>query len=141
MPRRPADRAKPPAWLRTAGSRNARTGAKAKAPTPRTETPSRRVASSGRAPTLAPIGKTNGRAAARPQPAARVQRRRRASTDRFSENARVVLERRYLARDGRGKIIETPDQLFRRVAHDIALAEAQFVRANRAKAAVADAEK
>jgi ribonucleotide reductase alpha subunit len=38
----------------------------------------------------------------------------------LSDNARVVLERRYLAKDARGKLIETPEQLFLRVAHNIA---------------------
>jgi ribonucleoside-diphosphate reductase alpha chain len=42
---------------------------------------------------------------------------------RLSENARVVLERRYLAKDDAGNLIETPEQLFRRVAENIAQAE------------------
>ncbi len=58
----------------------------------------------------------------------------------LSENARVVLERRYLARDGRGRVVETPEQLFRRVAHDIALGEASFVAPEAADRAVAAAE-
>ena len=41
----------------------------------------------------------------------------------LSENARVVLERRYLAKDDAGNLIETPEQLFRRVAENIAQAE------------------
>src|SRR5688572_22135346 len=41
----------------------------------------------------------------------------------LSDNARTVLERRYLARDADGNLIETPEQLFRRVADNIALAE------------------
>jgi ribonucleoside-diphosphate reductase alpha chain len=41
----------------------------------------------------------------------------------LSANARVVLERRYLARDESGRLIEKPEDLFRRVAHNIALAE------------------
>ncbi len=48
----------------------------------------------------------------------------------LSDNARVVLERRYLAKDADGTIIETPEQLFRRVAHNIALAEAKFAPAD-----------
>ena len=43
----------------------------------------------------------------------------------LSDNARVVLERRYLAKDARGRVVETPEQLFRRVAHAIALAETE----------------
>jgi ribonucleoside-diphosphate reductase alpha chain len=41
----------------------------------------------------------------------------------LTANAITVLEKRYLWRDDSGKIIETPDQLFRRVAKAIALAE------------------
>ena len=45
------------------------------------------------------------------------------STVQLSENARLVLERRYLARDDDGRPIETPEQLFGRVARNIAQAE------------------
>src|SRR5207302_10045508 len=86
-------------------------------------------------------GNTTGRRPTRPQPRPAGRRLASANTGALSENARVVLERRHLVRDGRGKVIENPDQLFRRVAHDIAVAEAQFVPANRAKAAIAGAEK
>ncbi len=41
----------------------------------------------------------------------------------LAENARVVLERRYLAKDDAGQPIETAEQLFRRVADNIAQAE------------------
>jgi ribonucleoside-diphosphate reductase alpha chain len=44
----------------------------------------------------------------------------------LSDNARVVLERRYLARDDAGQLLETPEQLFRRVAHNVAQAEALY---------------
>jgi ribonucleoside-diphosphate reductase alpha chain len=44
----------------------------------------------------------------------------------LAANARVVLERRYLARDERGRLIEKPEDLFRRVAHNIALAEKSY---------------
>ncbi|HVP05062.1 MAG TPA: vitamin B12-dependent ribonucleotide reductase [Dehalococcoidia bacterium] len=44
----------------------------------------------------------------------------------LSDNARIVLERRYLARDDSGAPVETPEQLFQRVAHNIAQAEARF---------------
>ena len=43
----------------------------------------------------------------------------------LSDNARVVLERRYLTRDARGRVVETPEQLFRRVARAIAQAETE----------------
>lgn len=41
----------------------------------------------------------------------------------LGENARVVLERRYLGKDLDGNVIETPEELFRRVAVNIAGAE------------------
>jgi len=42
---------------------------------------------------------------------------------KLSDNALRVLERRYLLKDGEGKVIETPQELFRRVARHIASAE------------------
>lgn len=44
----------------------------------------------------------------------------------LTENALKVLEARYLRRDAVGQLIETPDELFRRVAHSIAQAETSF---------------
>jgi ribonucleoside-diphosphate reductase alpha chain len=44
----------------------------------------------------------------------------------LSENARVVLERRYLAKDDAGNLAETPEELFRRVAHNLAQAERNY---------------
>ena len=44
----------------------------------------------------------------------------------LSENARTVLERRYLKKDADGNAIETPGQMFRRVAKHIAKAEKQY---------------
>ncbi|TMB64851.1 MAG: hypothetical protein E6J43_12880, partial [Chloroflexi bacterium] len=44
-------------------------------------------------------------------------------TSQLSENARLVLDQRYLARDEGGRPLETPEQLFARVAHNIAQAE------------------
>ncbi|MFC2032759.1 vitamin B12-dependent ribonucleotide reductase [Chloroflexota bacterium] len=41
----------------------------------------------------------------------------------LTENALHVLERRYLEKDKQGRIIETPEEMFHRVAHAIALAE------------------
>ena len=45
-------------------------------------------------------------------------------TVHLSENALTVLNRRYLKKDEKGQVIETPDELFRRVAHFIASADA-----------------
>jgi len=42
---------------------------------------------------------------------------------KLSDNALRVLERRYLIKDGEGGVIETPQELFRRVARHIASAE------------------
>ncbi|MCD6414055.1 MAG: vitamin B12-dependent ribonucleotide reductase [Candidatus Diapherotrites archaeon] len=42
---------------------------------------------------------------------------------KLSVNALKVLERRYLKRDRNGKVVETPKQMFRRVAHAVALAD------------------
>lgn len=41
----------------------------------------------------------------------------------LSENARVILEQRYLRKDSEGTAIETPEELFRRVAHAVAQGE------------------
>ncbi len=45
---------------------------------------------------------------------------------RYSQNSLAVLERRYLAKDEEGKVAETPEQMFRRVAKHIASAEKIF---------------
>ncbi|MFH1191143.1 MAG: vitamin B12-dependent ribonucleotide reductase [Candidatus Omnitrophota bacterium] len=45
---------------------------------------------------------------------------------KLSVNAIKVLERRYLRKDQEGKLIETPEQLFVRVASAIALADKQY---------------
>ncbi|MFO7773115.1 MAG: vitamin B12-dependent ribonucleotide reductase [Dehalococcoidia bacterium] len=42
---------------------------------------------------------------------------------KLSDNALRVLERRYLTKDGEGRVLETPQELFRRVARHIASAE------------------
>lgn len=44
----------------------------------------------------------------------------------MTENARAVLERRYLIRDEKGKPVETVDELFHRVAGAIASADTKF---------------
>ncbi len=45
------------------------------------------------------------------------------SNPRLSDNAQVILERRYLLRNGQGKVIETPDMMFERVAKNVASAD------------------
>jgi len=44
----------------------------------------------------------------------------------FSENAMRVLEKRYLKKDEQGQVIETPLEMFRRVAQNIASAELRY---------------
>lgn len=44
----------------------------------------------------------------------------------FSPNAIKVLEKRYLARDEKGKVVETPQEMLTRVAHVIAQADKKY---------------
>ncbi len=44
----------------------------------------------------------------------------------LSPNAKKVLERRYLKKDSQGRLVETPEQMFKRVAHHIARAEKAY---------------
>ena len=48
---------------------------------------------------------------------------------KLSDNARRVLAARYLRRDAQRRIVETPEELFARVAKTVAAAEARFGRA------------
>ena len=54
-------------------------------------------------------------------------------TSHLSQNALTVLERRYLRKDPHGRIIETPDQMFRRVAQAIASIEKRYKNAKNMK--------
>jgi ribonucleoside-diphosphate reductase alpha chain len=47
-------------------------------------------------------------------------------TAHLTENALTVLRARYLRRDASGQVVETPEELFRRVARSIAQAETKF---------------
>ncbi|MBU4055970.1 MAG: hypothetical protein KKA41_16555, partial [Proteobacteria bacterium] len=38
----------------------------------------------------------------------------------LAENAKIILEKRYLKKDGQGKVIEKPEDLFKRVSKTIA---------------------
>ncbi|MBW2192990.1 MAG: vitamin B12-dependent ribonucleotide reductase [Deltaproteobacteria bacterium] len=51
----------------------------------------------------------------------------------LSDNAWRVLERRYLKKDKKGRVVEAPEQMFRRVAHHIAKAEKVYGDSSRAK--------
>jgi len=44
----------------------------------------------------------------------------------LTQNALVVLQRRYLKKDEKGKVIETPEEMFRRVSQNIAAAETLY---------------
>jgi ribonucleoside-diphosphate reductase alpha chain len=44
----------------------------------------------------------------------------------LSENAKTVLNKRYLKKDPKGEIIETPEMMFSRVAHHIAAADSRY---------------
>jgi ribonucleoside-diphosphate reductase alpha chain len=44
----------------------------------------------------------------------------------LTDNAKRVLKRRYLKKDNKGKVMETPEKMFKRVAHHIAMAEKQY---------------
>ena len=48
----------------------------------------------------------------------------------LSKNALLILEQRYLKKNSKGKVIEKPSDLFRRVAKNIALADAKYKNKN-----------
>ena len=45
----------------------------------------------------------------------------------LSDNAKNVLKRRYLKKDSKGRLVETPEKMFKRVAQHIAKAEQKYV--------------
>ncbi|MFO7619330.1 MAG: ribonucleotide reductase N-terminal alpha domain-containing protein, partial [Thermoplasmata archaeon] len=57
---------------------------------------------------------------------------------KLSENALAVLERRYLSKDDAGNLKETPEGLFRRVARNIASAEAKYGKDKKQVKAIED---
>jgi ribonucleoside-diphosphate reductase alpha chain len=52
----------------------------------------------------------------------------------LTQNAKTVLERRYLKKDAKGKVTEKPHQMFQRVARHIAKAELNYGPKSKAKA-------
>ena len=69
-------------------------------------------------------GNHNGNGHAPPQQAEGLQKP--SAVSELSENARVILEKRYLRKDDDGRPIETPEDLFRRVARSVALGESDL---------------
>jgi len=57
---------------------------------------------------------------------------------KLSENALVVLERRYLKKDEKGRVIETPEEMFGRVAKAIASADKLYGKQDNAVASLED---
>ncbi len=51
----------------------------------------------------------------------------------LSDNARTVLQKRYLRKNARGRVIEKAEEMFRRVARHIAMAEKKFGDGSRAE--------
>jgi len=47
-------------------------------------------------------------------------------TQELTENAKVVLDRRYLSKDREGNILEDPNGMFRRVAQNLSQADLNY---------------
>lgn len=56
----------------------------------------------------------------------------------LAPNTLTVLEKRYLKKNPKGKVVETPEQMFRRVAHHIAQAEKNYNTDPEAQQAIED---
>ena len=56
----------------------------------------------------------------------------------LTENAKVVLKRRYLSKDREGNILEEPDGLFRRVAHNLSQADLKYGASEETRKATED---
>ena len=54
----------------------------------------------------------------------------------LTDNARVVLQRRYLSKDREGNVLEDPEGMFRRVAHNLSQSELEYGATEEARAAV-----
>ena len=44
----------------------------------------------------------------------------------LTENAKIVLQRRYLSKDREGNVLEDPEGMFRRVAHNLSQADLNY---------------
>ena len=47
-------------------------------------------------------------------------------TPEFTENSRVVMDRRYLSKDRQGRVLEDPEGMFRRVAYNLSQADLNY---------------
>ncbi len=54
----------------------------------------------------------------------------------LTDNARVVLQRRYLSKDREGNVLEDPEGMFRRVAHNLSQSEMEYGATEEERAAV-----
>jgi ribonucleoside-diphosphate reductase alpha chain len=54
----------------------------------------------------------------------------------LTDNARVVLQRRYLSKDREGNVLEDPEGMFRRVAHNLSQSELEYGATEEERAAV-----
>ena len=60
-------------------------------------------------------------------------------TGELTDNARVVLQRRYLAKDREGNVLEDPDEMFRRVAHNLSQSDLEYGATETEREATEDA--
>ena len=60
-------------------------------------------------------------------------------TGELTDNARVVLQRRYLAKDREGNVLEAPDGMFRRVAHNLSQSDLGYGATEAERQATEDA--
>ena len=60
-------------------------------------------------------------------------------TGELTDNARVVLQRRYLAKDREGNVLEDPDGMFRRVAHNLSQSDLEYGATEAERQATEDA--
>ena len=60
-------------------------------------------------------------------------------TGELTDNARVVLQRRYLSKDREGTVLEDPDGMFRRVAHNLSQSDLEYGATDAERQATEDA--
>lgn len=65
-----------------------------------------------------------------------IKKPKEVKTNLLTKNARIVLEKRYLLKNDKGEVIETPDELFRRVAKAIAAPDKLYLDPVPAKAGI-----